>query len=332
MWVRSRLAVDAAGDGDADRAAARGARRSTAGEPKPSKTTAGTLTASSIRAVFVPTELATRYTVTATDTALAAGGKVTYRWELDLERVDPADTSPPGYQHTDPTAPNYASAATDPTCNNAKLAGGKQTIIPLSDGKNLNDIVWANLENEFTWYHGDKGAYPDDPSYGCDHTKMGPSGHQGVVRVSVTDGTWTCRDAINGSNLSTTPEYSTAPTCENSYREHLRNMSIFVDLAISGERRTIDEIGRDNKKALEDIKHWASSVGEDATSAKGVRDNPAAGTDLQEASKLDMDASKEDLGTKAGQTKALDDLAGALKLKKKALSVIDAAMAAQPVD
>jgi hypothetical protein len=314
--------------------AAAAAGRGSAGEPKPQPTTtkAGPLTVSSIEAVFVPAELATKYTVTANDTSLAIGEKLTYHWELDLERVDPPDTSPPGYQHTDPKAPFYASAAVDLSCNNAKLAGGKQSSFTMEDGATLNDILWTNLEAGFTWYHGDKGSYPDDPGYGCDHTKMGPSGHQGVVRVSVTNGTWTCRALIRGSNLSTSPDYGAAPSCENSYREELREMSMGVDLLIGVERRITENIGRNNKEALKELDYWGPAAASDAKTAEKVRDDAAPSTNLQEVADLDADAAKQDLGTKAGRTKALDDLAAALKLKKKALAVIDAAMAAQPKD
>ena len=34
---------------------------------------------------------------------------------------------------------------------------------------------------------------------------MGPSGHQGIVSVGVSDGTWVCTSTIDGSNLGSTP-------------------------------------------------------------------------------------------------------------------------------
>lgn len=51
------------------------------------------------------------------------------------------------------------------------------------------------------WAHGDQ--------HGCDHTKMGPQGHAGRVRVSVSDGSWTCVAVYDGSNSGRSP----APSC-----------------------------------------------------------------------------------------------------------------------
>ena len=48
------------------------------------------------------------------------------------------------------------------------------------------------------------------------------------------------------------------------------------------------------------------------------------------AAKLDGEAAKENLTTKAGQDKALSELAAALKLKKKALPLINKLVLATP--
>ena len=52
--------------------------------------------------------------------------------------------------------------------------------------------------------------------------------------------------------------------------------------------------------------------------------------DLHGAAKLDGDAAKEDLTTKAGRDKALGEIAAALKLKKKALPLINQLVLATP--
>lgn len=161
----------------------------------------------SLSAVFAPADLATKYTAAASDKD--AGRKLTYVWTLTLQQVDPTGSAPPGFQSTNPTAPNYASAAIDPTCNNARLAGGS---IAFSTG--TSDVyIWKTLGAEFEWYHGDHGSYPGS-DYGCDHTKMGVRGHQGTVSVTVSDGIWSCTASIPGSNLSTTPVKSDPADCK----------------------------------------------------------------------------------------------------------------------
>jgi hypothetical protein len=97
---------------------------------------------------------------------------------LHLTLVDVAGSSPP--------SDRTAHAAIDSACDNTTLAGGK-----LESGKR----VWTNQASDFLWFHGDQ--------HGCDHMKMGPSGHQGVVTVTAVSGDWTCTASINGSNLST---------------------------------------------------------------------------------------------------------------------------------
>jgi hypothetical protein len=72
--------------------------------------------------------------------------------------------------------------------------------------------VWTKLGADFTWYHGDKGSYLPS-AYGCDHHKMGPSGHQGIVSVTVSDGTWSCTATTDGSNLGLVPEDGFVSPC-----------------------------------------------------------------------------------------------------------------------
>src|SRR5207249_4328349 len=88
-------------------------------------------------------------------------------------------------------------AAVDSACNNARLPDGKQTA--------ADTYVWAGEGSHFLWYHGDKGSYADEPDYGCDHTKMGPMGHQGTVSVTVSDGSWQCTATYGGTNDGTGP-------------------------------------------------------------------------------------------------------------------------------
>jgi len=136
------------------------------------------------------------------------GRKLNYTWTLRLARIDPIGSAPPGYQSTDPKAPMYASAAFDPTCNNAKLPDGRR----VAEDATHAVYEWDFQPDVFVWYHGDVGAYPGS-TYGCDHTKMGARGHQGTVVVAVSDGTWTCKEKIVGSNLTETIVTGGPATC-----------------------------------------------------------------------------------------------------------------------
>jgi tetratricopeptide (TPR) repeat protein len=147
--------------------------------------------------VFVPIELATKYTVS---TLAHVRAKLTYDWVLSLGLVDFPGAAPPGNPDS--------GAAFDPTCNNAYLAGGMlESFDQWSD-----TYVWTKLGADFTWYHGDKGSYLPS-AYGCDHHKMGPSGHQGIVSVTVSDGTWSCTATTDGSNLGLVPEDGFVSPC-----------------------------------------------------------------------------------------------------------------------
>jgi hypothetical protein len=151
------------------------------------------LTVTPVESVFVPEELATRYTVQAKDAPTAT---LTYTWTLTLTLVDPAGAPAPGIAGS--------GAAVDPGCDNTLLTGRTA----LGD----NAYVWYGLGPGFTWYHGDVGAYPGS-SYGCDHTKMGPSGHEGIVSVTVSDGLWQCRTEARGTNLGIDPLFGSTPVC-----------------------------------------------------------------------------------------------------------------------
>ena len=164
-------------------------------------------TVSPIYAVFLPKILATKYTIRAIPNGGGAGA--TYRWTLTLEQIDPANSSPPGFQSSNPSEPDYASAGFDPTCNNSLLPDGKQTAATGSKAV----YVWSSLLDAFTWYHGDVGSYPGS-TYGCNHKKMGARGHQGIVTVVVTDGRWVCTASIDGTNLTAQTEHGENPVCK----------------------------------------------------------------------------------------------------------------------
>jgi hypothetical protein len=292
-----------------------------AGKPtKSEESTAGPLSVSSLKAVFEPKLLATKYTVDVTD---LSAKKPQFEWVLELRLVDPAGSSPVG---------NPAShAAVDSSCNNAYLPDGTS-----SDNGRFGDgfytyTYWTKLGETFTWYHGDKGSYPPS-GYGCDHTKMGPSGHQGTVElfVSTADGNWVCKASLDGSNLSTTPEFSPAPVCEGKKRFWLDFVSEATTSDIQHERTAVEAVGKDNKSGHTTFMDTADSLKHLASTLELHDGKSGAVDDLNGASKLDEDAAAQDLGTKAGAEKALADSTAALKLKKKAVAAVNALAAKEP--
>src|SRR5487761_2046772 len=156
-----------------------------------------TVSLSAITARFVPAEFATHYSVRATDLARRT---LSYRWTLSLRLVDRAGA-------TSAAAPGSRTGV-DRGCNNlGHLTSSAAT---------------------FVWRHGDASLG------GCDHSKMGPSGHQGLVSVVVSDGVWSCRAHYGGTNdgvgpiatcsrLSTNPVTSTAWKCRGPARKLFDN-------------------------------------------------------------------------------------------------------------
>jgi len=141
-----------------------------------------------------PPECATTYSVTILKAPPGALANLRYDWYLQLKLIDR-----PG----EPMPYNPGGAAFDPSCNNAEFGKGK-----IAEGSaNASGVIyeWSGPK-ELIWYHGDSGVYSDS-SYGCDHTKMGPSGHQGVVTLVLDAiGTnesypgWVCQANYYGTN------------------------------------------------------------------------------------------------------------------------------------
>ncbi len=126
------------------------------------------VTLSRITATFQQAEFATHYTAQASDRAKKA---LTFTWTLKLQLVDKAGANNPGIPGS--------KAAVDGKCNN----GGKLT----------------SSTKEFIWKHGDAGLG------NCDHSTMGPSGHQGLVTLVVSDGLWSCTATYGGTNSGVGP-------------------------------------------------------------------------------------------------------------------------------
>ena len=130
-----------------------------------------TVSLSAITATFVQSEFATHYTVVAKD---LAGLTLSYHWALTLKLVDPPGSLNPS---------SGAHAGVDRSCT--------------------NHGVMASTTAFFVWKHGDASLG------GCDHSKMGPSGHQGQVRLVLSDAKWSCTALYDGTNSG----LGTAATC-----------------------------------------------------------------------------------------------------------------------
>lgn len=132
------------------------------------------VTLSSITATFQQVEFATHYTVHASDNA---GRALSYNWTLKLQLIDKAGSANGGTPGS--------KAAVDVGCNNS----GKLSSSAL----------------EFIWKHGDASLGA------CDHSKMGPGGHQGKITVVVKDGVWSCTATYNGTNTGVGRAATCAP-------------------------------------------------------------------------------------------------------------------------
>jgi hypothetical protein len=170
----------------------------------------GELVISPIRATFTgcpsggpfpptPPECATTYSVGILRAPAGAAANLHFEWYIQLKLVD-AEGSPP-------------NADFDPTCTNAELPKGK--VVEGAAGQSGVVYYWSDRK-DFVWYHGDPGVYSDNPTYGCDHSREGPSGHQGIVTLIVDDEApgakypaWVCQANYYGTDTGTAPQEET---------------------------------------------------------------------------------------------------------------------------
>lgn len=131
------------------------------------------LSLSRITATFNQAEFATHYTVHAVDNV---GRAISYKWTLTLQLVD------------------------KPGASNSGTPGSKAAV----DGKCNNHGNLSSTTAEFIWKHGDASLGS------CDHSKMGPSGHQGRITAAATDGVWICSATYGGTNSGV----GTVATCK----------------------------------------------------------------------------------------------------------------------
>jgi hypothetical protein len=135
---------------------------------------------SPIRAVSTQAQSSTTYTVSVTN---APAGNAPYaRWYLQPK-----------------------PSASGAVCTNAILSGGT----PSGHG----ELVWKNQGPTFVWYHGAKGTYSADRSYGCDQATIGRAGYPGKVTVVYENDSQHCTAYFAGVPTSSTPTYGPAAVC-----------------------------------------------------------------------------------------------------------------------
>jgi hypothetical protein len=108
-----------------------------------------------------------------------SGGAIAYRWTLSLQPVDPTKD-------------------VDNGCVNARGGG------------------FSGAASQFTWAHGNIGDPVHDD--GCDHSKEGAYGHQGLITVRVTDSRGqSCTATYKGTHSSgSVADAASNPSCTGS--------------------------------------------------------------------------------------------------------------------
>jgi len=167
---------------------------------QPSAPPAGSISIDSITATFIPAKRETQYSVS----RYHVNGKpteVTVTWTLHLQLVDKAGAPDPGTPGS--------GAAVDLGCTNAGVgvADPQKSTVKVGGGT-----------THFVWHHPDPTDSVPAGRYHCDHQDMGPHGHQGLVKVVVSDKDWECTATYKGTNSSTptsvTDGTASEPKCE----------------------------------------------------------------------------------------------------------------------
>ena len=65
----------------------------------------------------------------------------------------------------------------------------------------------------FVWYHGAKGSYPSDRSYGCDQGELGQGGYPGTVTVVFENDSQHCTATFVGVASGSEPAFGPQPLC-----------------------------------------------------------------------------------------------------------------------
>jgi hypothetical protein len=140
-----------------------------------------TITMPPISALFEPANRQTRYGLG----TVWRKRPITVSWSLSLQLVDPAGAPDPGTPGS--------GAAVDIGCSNAGIGTPHPVVTKVDVNRGTP---------EFTWHHPDAAESKPAGKYDCDHTAMGPHGHQGLIRVTISDGHWSCTETYKGTYTS----------------------------------------------------------------------------------------------------------------------------------
>jgi hypothetical protein len=160
-----------------------------------------------IKATFNQDYFLTDYETTITGEPSAVSAHLKIVWSIKLELVDKAGTPDP-----EMTAMGMPSgAAVDLGCTNH---GDLQQTTHVE----LSDVEAAKIGRltTFLWHHPDAADSVPEGWYHCDHELQGPHGHQGLITVAVSVGSWKCVATFKGTHSSlATPANQADPNVKN---------------------------------------------------------------------------------------------------------------------
>jgi hypothetical protein len=146
-----------------------------------------------IVAVFEQNFYRTEYITALQVPTPAASAGLDITWKLKLELVDKAGAPDP-----EMTASGLSSgAAVDPGCTNHGVLEQTDHVT-----KSELDAHKGVASGHFLWHHPD--PLDSDPAgwYHCNHMLQGPHGHQGLITVVVSYGSWSCSATFKGTHSS----------------------------------------------------------------------------------------------------------------------------------
>ncbi len=131
---------------------------------------------------------------------------LTVSWSLQLQLVDPSGAP-------DPSTPG-SGAAVDVGCTNAGVGTPNPQVDPLMPG----GATATRINDLFSWFHPDAADSTPPGKYACNHADQGPSGHQGLVTATVSDGVWQCsasyKGTLSSSATSVSSGMASTPVCK----------------------------------------------------------------------------------------------------------------------
>jgi hypothetical protein len=168
----------------------------------------------------------------------------------------------------------------------------------------------ATAEDHAVWKHGDED--------GCDHAKMGPRGHRGVVTVTISQGSWVCRASYSGTISGT----GDAAECTEP---RIVNTEGLMRVAILDEKEAADALAKSDKGTFTHFLKAAifhlDGIDRTLKAHKGTNaDAKELRSDLDTALALDKSA------LDAPETTAKSDLEKAQAAKEAGLKLIPGAL------